>query len=296
MMTVSEINSLIARRIISRLPEPGNYISAEIEGLHMHRRDRPENIACGFDVPVVSLMISGKKHIKIGTEEFCYEKNQCFIVGLDVPTSGFISEASPKAPCMTVALNIDRNIISQLASGITPGREENRGVAAVTADADGELLDSFLRLINILDKPESIPVLAPLIIKEIHYRLLISPMGERLRMISTLGTSSNRVAEAVNWLKENFRETLYVNELAARSNMAPSTFHRHFKDMTAFSPVQYQKRLRLYEARRLMVSGRMNAASAGYEVGYESPTQFIKEYKRMFGEPPKRDVGRMHAV
>ena len=161
------------------------------------------------------------------------------------------------------------------------------------ADVDPDILHAFLRLVELLEKPEQIPILGPLIVREIHYRLLIGPQGEFLRRLNTLGTQSNQIAQAITWLRDNYREPLQVDKLAQKVNMATSTFHRHFKEVTTLSPLQFHKRLRLYEAKRLMLTESKDASSASLAVGYESPTQFNREYKRLFGEPPHRDVMRM---
>ena len=136
-------------------------------------------------------------------------------------------------------------------------------------------------------------VLSPMIVMEIHYRVLMGPQGGCLRMLSTAGSQSNQIAESISWLRQNFVAPFHVNELAARMNMATTTFHRHFKQITSMSPLQFQKRLRLYEAQRLMLAEDKDATSASLAVGYESPTQFNREYKRLFGEPPHRDISRL---
>ena len=146
---------------------------------------------------------------------------------------------------------------------------------------------------RILDTPERIPILAPLVIREIHYLLLIGPQGAGLRQLNTHGTQANSIALATDWLRKNYRTPLLVSQLARQVNMGTSTFHRHFKEVTGMSPLQYHKRLRLYEAQRLMLAGEMDAGSAGLAVGYESTAQFNRDYKRLFGEPPLRDLKRM---
>lgn len=161
------------------------------------------------------------------------------------------------------------------------------------AETDEALLDAFYRLISLLDRPERQKIMAPMIIKEIHYLLLTSPLGDILRSVNTKGSRNNQIADAIAWLKENYRQPLKIEELAHKFNMAESSFYRHFSKVTSLSPLQYQKRLRLYEAQRLMLSENLDAANAAYEVGYESASQFNREYKRMFGMPPKTNVNRM---
>jgi transcriptional regulator GlxA family with amidase domain len=163
----------------------------------------------------------------------------------------------------------------------------------VVGDADPAVLDALLRFTDLLEQPAQQAVLAPLLIREIHYRLLLGPLGNQLRMIHTQGSQSNQIAQVITWLKSNYKKPLNVTELAKQVNMAPSTFHRHFRELTTLSPLQYQKQLRLSEAQRLMLVDRRDVGSAGYAVGYESLTQFNREYKRMFGAPPRQDVQRI---
>lgn len=161
---------------------------------------------------------------------------------------------------------------------------------AVVARAGAELLEAFVRLVDLLDAPGRISVFAPMILREIHYHLLSGSQGGCLRFFSSTGTQAGQVARAVSWLRENFARPFHIEELARQTNMAPSTFHRHFRQVTGMSPLQFQKRLRLYEAERLMLVEGKDASSAAIEVGYESVSQFNREYKRQFGAPPRRDV------
>ena len=214
------------------------------------------------------------------------------VAGVDLPSVSYITVASPERPFLGLSLSLDKYLIAQLAAEIPPssklGNGSFRGISIAKVDPD--VLDAFLRLAELHDKPGQIPVLAPLVIREIHYRLLIGPHGERLRMLNTHGTQSNQIAKTITWLRKNYKEPLQVNELARKANMATSTFHRHFREVTTLSPLQFQKRLRLYEAQRLMLTEDEDAAVACLAVGYESPTQFNREYKRLFGEPPHRHV------
>lgn len=168
-------------------------------------------------------------------------------------------------------------------------KQSGRGGGLSIGELDADLLQCFLRLVELLDKPEQIRIRAPMVIREIHYLLLAGPQGESLRQLNTLGTQSNMIAQAISWLKDNYKEPLHVDELARRANMSSSTFHRHFKEITGLSPLQFHKQLRLHEAQRLMVLENRKASSVSLLVGYESDTQFNREYKRLFGEPPYRD-------
>ena len=188
-------------------------------------------------------------------------------------------------------MKLDRRIIAQLMT------EDPSIVAAgegdwnpVVDEASKELLQAFVRLVELLDTPSRIPVLAPMILREIHYYLLCGSQGRCLRLFSTTGTQANQIAEAISWLREHYADSLNMEDLARRVNMAPSTFNRHFKQVTSLSPLQFQKRLRLYEAERLMLLEGRDAGTAALMVGYESGSQFNREYKRQFGAPPRRDV------
>lgn len=281
-------------RLVQRMPAPGSY-PTEIEAFSLHRRDETNQPESCFFQPTITLLIQGRKRTIVGTEEYDYGEGQCLVNSLDLPSTNYIYEASPEKPFLVMALNINKSLATQLAAEIPPAMrvesDEEKNISIAKADQD--VVDAFIRLLELLDKPDQIPVLAPMIIREIHYRMLIGPQGGFMRMVNTLGSQSNQIAQAINWLKDHYREPLQVDELARKVNMATSTFHRHFKQVTTLSPLQYQKRLRLYEAQRLMLVENEYAANACMAVGYESPTQFNREYKRLFGEPPSRDISRV---
>ena len=291
---LTRVNNLLKEKLLRRLPAPGLYATA-IEGFMIARHHDAKEIQNCIYRPLVAVVVQGSKRSLIGSEEYRYGENHCLIVGVDVPSANHVITASPDKPFLAVSLDLDKYLITQLAAEIPPsyppGNNVYKGMAVAQADPD--VLDAFLRLVELLDKPEQIPVLAPMIAREIHYRLLIGTQGEHLRMVSTLGTQSNQIARMVTWLRGNYKEPLQVDELARKANMATSTFHRHFRQVTTLSPLQFQKRLRLYEAQRLMLLENEDAAIAALAVGYESPTQFNREYKRMFGEPPHRHVSRL---
>lgn len=295
MPSVAEINSQIIDELMRYMVEPCD-IATSIEGVKTARRDEPTKIVQTLYKPSVILMAQGRKIVNVGGKDYYYAKNQCLSVAVNVPVISRILEASPKKPCMAVSVEIDKFLLTQMSREIPIEKRIPRLGAIMTADAEIELLDAFLRLIKLFDREEEIPVIAPLIIQEIHYRLLKSPLGALLCSLNTIGTNPNSIAESLAWLQTNFKEALYVDKLADRANMATSTFHRYFKEITAYTPIQYQKRLRLHEAQRLIFAEGMNVTEAAYEVGYESFTQFNREYKRMFGNPPHRDVSRLRTV
>ena len=291
---LARTNCLLKEKLLRWMPEPGSYPTA-IEGLTIARRHDAKQLGNCVYKPLVAVVVQGSKRSVIGSKEYRYGENHCLVIGVDIPSANHVIIASPEQPFLAVSLDLDKYLITQLAAEIPPssglGDDTYKGMAV--AEVDPDVLSAFLRLVELLEKPEQIPVLAPMIIREIHYRLLIGPQGERLRMINTLGTQSNQIAKSITWLRDNYKEPLQVDELARKVNMATSTFHRHFRDVTTLSPLQYQKRLRLYEAQRLMLVEDEDAAIAALAVGYESSTQFNREYKRQFGEPPHRHVSQL---
>ena len=294
---VARINNLLKKKILHWLPNPGKF-QTRIEGLTLAHRtevNQAENI---FGKPSVGVVVQGAKCSVIGSQEFRYGEGQCCVSGVDMPSAFYVLNPSAKIPFLSIGLELDKYLITRLASEVPPqaGAESGpcRGVSVDAVDPD--LLGAFLRLLELLEKPEQIPFLAPIIIQEIHYILLIGSQGGNLRKLNTLGSQSNQIAQAVSWLRKNYREPLQVDYLARQVNMATSTFHRHFKEVTGLSPLQFHKRLRLYEAQRLMLVEDEAASSAGLAVGYESVTQFNREYKRLFGEPPHRDMNRRRGI
>lgn len=292
MKNLKEVNDQLKDIILSRVDIPCDH-PTEVTGMIFHRRDQPHKADSCFFKPLASVVLQGHKRSIWGNREYHYGEGQCVVNGVDMPNASFVTEASPQKPFLVVSLALDSQLITRMSAEIPPGAKSNDPLATVSvADTSLEILDAYLRLARLLEKPEQIPMLAPLIIREIHYRLLIGPQGEQLRLVNTLGSQSHQVAQAITWLKQNFKKPLQVEELARRVNMATSTFHRHFRSVTTLSPLQYQKYLRLHEAQRLMMVDKADAANASLAVGYESATQFNREYKRLFGEPPHRDVAR----
>lgn len=294
-MGLERTNRLLKEKILRWCPRAGQ-LPTVIQGLTLSRREDMNKLDSCFYKPTIGLIIQGFKRSIIGIEEFRYGQNHCLVVGVDMPSLSHLTVASPERPFLAVSLSLDKYLITRLATEIpASSRPESQASprGMMVAEVDSGVLDAFLRLTELLEKPGQIPILAPLIIREIHYRLLIGPHGECLRMINTHGTQSNQISRAINWLRDNYREPLQVEALAKKLNMATSTFHRHFRQVTTLSPLQFQKRLRLYEAQRLMLTNDRDASTAALEVGYESATQFNREYKRLFGDPPHRDVSRL---
>jgi AraC-like DNA-binding protein len=248
---------------------------------------------CGVTEPIFAILIQGKKKVVLGEEIYHYGATQYLVVSIDLPTSAFIVDASPEQPYLGFKLKLDPRQLCDLIA-VQPSaridKRENSVRGLFVSTADTPLLDCALRLTRLLDTPQDIPILAPMIIREIYYRLLMGEQGESVRQIATSGSNMQRIAEVIQYIKADFIQPLRVRELAAQARMSPSSFHHHFKQVTSMSPLQYQKQLRLLESRRLMLAENSNAANAADRVGYESTSQFSREYARMFGAPPMRDM------
>lgn len=280
------------RASIARLTRESDNLETAIPGLILYRRDEPTEPMSAMYPPTLCLVAQGAKRVLFGNERLVYSAQRYLITAIDVPTVVQIVKASKEKPCLGLVLELDRREVSRLmADGnlpATPPKQASQGMTL--GDVTVPLVLAFQRLIDLLNTPQDIPILAPIIQREILYRLLVGDQGARLRQIALAGSQSNQVSRAVDWLKENFAQTLRVEDLAARVSMSTSTFHHHFRTLTAKSPLQYQKWLRLSEARRLMLVENMDAATASFEVGYESPSQFSREYSRLFGNSPHRDI------
>ncbi len=265
-----------------------------ISGLTFFRREMPMPPCICLLEPSIVLVVQGEKQMLVGDEAYPYDVNRFLITSLDLPANSQIVTASPKQPCLGLVLKLDLRIMAELiAQGELPlpvAHSNDRGIGIGLGTVTPVLLEAFKRLLDLLDDPGAIPVLAPLIEREIHYRLLKSDQAARLWQIASVGSQGHRVAKAIDWLKTNYTTTLRIEDLASHVQMSTSSLHQHFRRLTAMSPLQYQKWLRLNEARRLMLNEDLDAASAAFEVGYESPSQFSREYTRLFGTPPKRDI------
>ncbi|MFD2262898.1 AraC family transcriptional regulator N-terminal domain-containing protein [Lacibacterium aquatile] len=269
-----------------------------VAGLSVYRVTQPSGPLCGVYEPSLSFIIQGSKRIYIGDQTILYDASRFLITSVGLPTVAQIQAASEEEPyfCMVIKLDLKRvrQIIADIDIQPTEMPQVDLGMALGTATVD--LFDALRRLVALTDTPRHIPFLATQIENEILYRLLTGEQGMHLRRIALVGTQSNRVAKAVEWLKQNFTQPLRVEDLADIASMGVSTLHHHFRAMTAMSPLQYQKHLRLNEARILMLSNNLDAATAALRVGYESPTQFNREYRRLFGAPPMRDIKAIRAL
>lgn len=292
-----EIRTELARKIAVHAPSAGEHSTA-IDGLLLFRRTEPTPCYCATVEPSLTVFAQGKKRINLGGTEYLCDASSFFLSSIDVPIQSQIVEASEDVPLLSMLLRLEMPIVREILSredlpevGVSSQR---RGVAVGQATLG--LLSACTRLIDLLDTPEDISFLSHLVQREIIYRVLRTPQGERLRAIATTGDLGNRTARAIAWLKTNYARPLRIEELAEVARMGVSTLHHQFRALTSMSPLQYQKQLRLQTARQRMLIDGMDATSAAYEVGYESVSQFSREYSRFFGQPPMRDVKALRAA
>ncbi|MBT1077007.1 AraC family transcriptional regulator [Geobacter grbiciae] len=283
---------------IARCTEKGELHTTGVTGLSLFRRDEPTEPISGMYEPSICMAVQGAKRVILGDDTYVYDAHHFLITSVHLPTIVQIIDASPEKPYLGLRLKFDLREVSQLMvdSNLPQPRPQQSSRGMATGEVTLQLVNAFIRLIDLLNDEKDIPILAPVIQREIIYRLLVGDQGERLRQIATAGSKSQQISKAIGWLKNNYAEAISMEELAAQANMSTSTFHHHFRSLTALSPLQFQKQLRLQEARRLMLAERMDAANAAFQVGYESPSQFNREYNRMFGAPPLRDVSKLRQM
>ncbi|HTO32189.1 MAG TPA: AraC family transcriptional regulator [Pararhizobium sp.] len=283
-----ELIGLIARYAT----EDGDHPTA-IPGLSVHRRSAIGMKACSAYKPSLALIAQGAKQVVLGNDVLRYGGTDYLLTSIDLPVTTQIVEASDNKPYLSMTFQIDTNRIAGMLDHATDGNSTTAARGMAVSTVTPELEDTAIRLLRLLDRPDDIPALLPLIEQEMIYRLLTGPQSGRLRQMAVTESQSHQISRACVWLKEHYALPLKIEDLASRVSMSVSSLHHHFKAITAMSPMQYQKQLRLQEARRLMLEDMLDAGSAGHQVGYESQSQFSREYARQFGEPPLRDVGRV---
>jgi AraC-like DNA-binding protein len=281
--------------LIERFTGEDGIHETSVEGLRFARWATPSGPMCGVQEPSLCLIVQGAKQAMLGNEVYEYDASRYLVASVDLPVTGRVTMASAESPYLCFVLRLSptdiASLVTQAETASAPLTPPSRGISV--GQCDPELLNAALRLARLLEAPQDIPLLAPLVIREILYRLLRSGQGGMLRHIAVADSQGHRVAKAIGWLRSNYHQPLRIEHIAREVHMSPSALHHHFKAVTAMSPLQYQKQLRLQEARRLMLSEVVDAATAGHRVGYESPSQFSREYSRMFGAPPLRDVERL---
>jgi AraC-like DNA-binding protein len=286
----------LAALIDGNVSEDGVHPTA-IPRLSLIRSSQPTEPLHVVHQPAVCFVAQGRKQVMVGDAIHVYDAAKYLVVSVEVPIVGQILEASPSQPYLCLRLDLDPVAIGALMldAGVAPARDSAPVSALSLSPLSAELLDAVVRLTRLLTTPREISILAPLIEREVLYRLLLGDQISHLRQIALSESRMQQVNRAITWIKENFREPFSVDAVAGEARMSPSAFHQHFKAVTSMSPLQYQKQLRLQEARRLILTQTLDAAASGHAVGYDSPSQFSREYKRLFGAPPARDAAKLRS-
>lgn len=280
---------------IYKLTKEEDFFATKVPGLTVFKKTDASQPIAGVYEPSVCLIAQGAKRVRLNEESYIYDTEHYLFSGVHLPVVAQVVEASDEKPYLGLKLTFDYQEITQLMSDsyLRPpkGQRSERGMA--TGLLTAPLVNAFQRLIDLTDEAAHIPILAPMIRREIFYRLLVGSQGETLRQLAVMGTQSHEIAKAISWLKTNFSKSIRVEDLAQIASMGVSTFHHHFRNMTAMSPLQYLKQIRLQEARRLMLTEHLDAATSAFQVGYESPSQFSREYGRLYGCSPAKDVSEL---
>jgi AraC-like DNA-binding protein len=298
MQTSDDLGLSAARELgslIERFAGTDGVHATAIPRVFLIRSSHPTEQLHAVQEPAVCFVAQGRKRVMAGQSVYLYDRAKYLIAAVEVPIVGQIIEASPAAPYLCLRLDLEPAAIGalMLEAEVAGLANDAPGPALSLSSVTPELLDAAVRLVRLLGAPRDIPVIAPLAEREILYRLLRGEQAAQLRQIAFAESRLRQINRAIGWIKRNYREPFSIDKVAAEARMSPSTLHEHFKSVTSMSPLQYQKQLRLQEARRLILSQSLDAATAGHSVGYESPSQFSREYKRTFGAPPARDIARL---
>jgi AraC-like DNA-binding protein len=287
-MSVIKIESLESK-VERQTARDGSFDTA-IPELKLSRFSSPSELVAVVYEPLLCVVAQGAKDVLLAGETYRLDSAQSLLVSVDLPVEARVVKATRDCPYLGIRISLDTAAVGELLADGTAVQTGASARAIAVTPVDRSLIEAVTRLIALLDTPQDIAALSPLVLREITYRVLTGPQGARLRQIATAGAPAQRIARAIRWLKDHFSEPLRIEMLSTHVGMSPSAFHLHFKGVTAMSPLQYQKRLRLQESRRLMLGEGLDAAQAAFRVGYESPSQFGREYRRIFGESPHRDV------
>jgi AraC-like DNA-binding protein len=292
-------NDLVQSVLSYTEQQPGRSpFATAIDGLTILRSDHPKPLSHMIIKPALCITLQGRKWTAFGDRRFDYGAGQAMVVGVEMPAIGQVTEASPAKPYLGLVLELDLGVMREVVEGLdsAPPVVERAGHRVFVSDFAGPLIDCAARAVRLLDTPQAVPLLYPALMREICYWLLTGAHGGEVVKMALGGDRTRRVVSAIHVLRDRYADHVRVEELASIARLSTSAFHRQFKALTAMTPLQYQKQLRLFEARRLLASGETNVETTALRVGYESPSQFSREYSRMFGAPPRRDVASLRQL
>ncbi|MFJ5213917.1 AraC family transcriptional regulator N-terminal domain-containing protein [Streptomyces sp. NPDC088354] len=290
-MGFDELRALLARHV-------RDDATTDIAGLHIARADRAGPPTASMSGTVLAVLAQGAKRLALGDRLYEYRPGTYFVASVDLPVTGHFTEIGPDHPALGLALVLEPTAIAELLLRAGPGDLPRPAPAAPPGIAVGEmspeLLDALIRLVRLLERPRDRGVLAPMVIREILWRLITADQGGVVRQLGLADSSLSHIARAVRWIREHYAEPFRVEDLARRTGMSPSAFYRNFQAVAAMSPIQFQKQIRLQEARLLLAAHPHDITGVGHRVGYDSPSQFSREYRRRFGVPPSQDAAHLH--
>jgi len=294
MASIDSVRSMMAAIIKLHLGGQSERLTA-VPGLSIHGVDYPVPATSYVYEPCFAMIARGAKRVSLGDETYVYDESHFLLTAVGLPTVVQVLNATSEAPYLSIKLDLDLDLARELIADVDEtGPLDTSAVSGMAiGPVDTKIALAALRLVELLNSPEDIPILCRSIQRELLYRVLRSSAGSRLRRVVLEGSNIHRVDAAIRYIRQNFKSSIRIKQLVEVAGMAESTLNRHFRDVTAMSPLQYQKKLRLHEARHLMLSKHLDAAAAAFMVGYESATQFNREYRRLFGAPPKSDIAQL---
>jgi len=288
---IAELSALIDRHVVGT-----GICSTAMPRVSLIRADAPSTPTPAVYEASLCIIAQGSKRVSIGEHSVVYDAAHYLLVSVDLPLVGHVLDANPERPYLCCKIDLDAAMLADLMASEGGGVVRTDLPVLGVYPGDPDLIDAACRLVGLLDRPDTIRALAPLIEREILYRLLTGPHGPMLRHVATAGSHLNQVSRAIAAIRRRFDAPIRIDDVAAEAGMSASSLHAHFKAITRMTPLEYQKQLRLQEARHLMLTEGATASTAGFAVGYESPSQFSREYRRLFGAPPRADIERLHAV
>jgi AraC-like DNA-binding protein len=291
MNRIAELSTLIDRHVVGT-----GICSTAMPHVSLIRADAPSTPTPAVYEASLCIIAQGSKRVSIGEHSVIYDAAHYLLVSVDLPLVGHVLDASPERPYLCCKIDLDAAMLADLMASEGSGVARTALPVLGVYPGDPDLIDAACRLVGLLDRPDTIRALAPLIEREILYRLLTGPHGPMLRHVATAGSHLNQVSRAIAAIRRRFDAPIRIDDVAAEAGMSASSLHAHFKAITRMTPLEYQKQLRLQEARRLMLTEGATASTAGFAVGYDNPSQFSREYRRLFGAPPRADIERLHAA